>query len=81
VSIDLRVEKPILLRVFGKHLKEPRDYDTVRKWWKHGLLADRGQPKGKRVRLETVRLTGGRHTTIQAYERFIASLNCVGEEA
>jgi len=81
VSIDLRVEKPILLRVFGRHLQEPRDYDTVRKWWKRGLLADRGCPGGKRVKLETVRLTGGRHTTMEAYGRFIARLNGCGEEA
>lgn len=71
--IDLRLEKPILLRVFGKHLPEQRDYDTVRKWWRRGLVADR--ETGRRVRLETVRLTSGRATTMEAYDRFIARLS------
>jgi hypothetical protein len=72
VSIDLRVEKPILLRVFARTLSEPRDYDTILKWWKRGLL---NRDTGKRVRLETVRLSSGRYTTQQAYDRFIGELN------
>lgn len=71
--IDLRVEKPILLRVFAKScLDEARDYDTIRKWWKRGLVADR--LTGKRVKLETVRLTNGRATTMEAYNRFMRKL-------
>ena len=79
VTIDIRLEKPILLRVFARTLSEPRDYDTIRKWWKRGLIVDR--ETGRRVCLETVRLSGGRCTTKEAYERFIARLNgfCDGE--
>lgn len=71
--IDLRVEKPILLRVFGRHLPEPRDYDTVRKWWRRGLMVDRETKR--RVKLETVRLSAGMHTSMEAYHRFIERLN------
>jgi hypothetical protein len=71
--IDLQVEKPILLRVFGRHLSEQRDYDTVRKWWRRGLVIDR--LTGQRIKLETVRLTAGRATTMEAYNRFLRRLN------
>jgi len=73
--IDLRVEKPILLKLFGRHLPEPRDYDTIRKWWKRGLLLDRRKPRGKRVKLETCRIVGGLATTLEAYARFLDRLN------
>lgn len=71
--IDLRLEKPILLRVFAKTcLDESRDYDTIRKWYARGVL---NRHTGKRVKLEVVRLTNGLHTTREAYDRFLDRLN------
>ncbi len=75
MTIDIRVEKPILLRTFAKRLSEPCDYDTVRKWWKRGLLIDRSNPRSKRIKLEVVRLSNGLATTWEAYARFIERLN------
>jgi hypothetical protein len=73
VTINLRAEKPILLRVFAKScLNEERDYDTIRKWWKHGLL---NRATGKKVRLEVIRLSNGMHTSMEAYDRFLMRLN------
>lgn len=77
VPINIRVEEPILLRLFAKRLSEPCDYDTVRKWSRRGLLIDRSNPKSKRVKLEVVQLPRGMATSWEAYARFLERLNGV----
>jgi hypothetical protein len=70
--IDLAKEQPLPLRIFARRLRDPLDYDTVHKWWRRGLL---NRDTGKRVKLETVRLSTGRCTSMEAYWRFIERLN------
>lgn len=46
-------------------------YHTVMEWWRNGRLSD----SGVLVKLETVKLTNGRGTSLAAYKRFIAKIN------
>lgn len=71
--IDLRTEKPVSLRAFAQEMKI--GYDTVRKWWKRGVLLDRADRSKGKVKLEVIRLTSGHHTSREAYCRFIEAIN------
>jgi hypothetical protein len=71
--IDLRTEKPLLFAALAKRLGV--QCQTVRKWWKRGVLLDRSAPSKGKVRLEAIRLTNGFHTSEEAYQRFVDRMN------
>lgn len=65
-------EHPIPLAEIGRHLPGEPCYDTVWKWWKLGRV---NRETGTVFYLETVDLTSGRCSSIEAYWRFIERLN------
>jgi hypothetical protein len=73
MMIDLDKEAPILLADFGKLVK--KHYNTVHRWWRRGLKVDPNDPDSPTVKIETVRISNGRATTVAAYDRFLAKLN------
>jgi hypothetical protein len=73
MMIDLDKEAPILLADFGRLIK--KHYNTVHRWWRRGLKVERDDGNSRVVKLETVRISNGRATSVEAYDRFLDKLN------
>ena len=73
--INLDNEKPIRLCELANQLQ--LEYSTIWRWCQYGVPGN--VPQEERTRLATVQVAGVRHTTLEAYKRFLKEQNGVAE--
>jgi hypothetical protein len=69
------LEIPYTLREISKHLQTPRSYNTLRRWIDEGVRPLGWKKGDPLVQLEVKMIGGQRHTTVEAYYRWIEATN------
>ena len=72
MQIDPLTEHVLPLKELGRKLPGRPEYTTMVAWCKQGRI---NWHTRKRVKLELIYLPGGRASSLEAYQRFVAALN------
>lgn len=68
---DVDATEIVLLSELAKRLHDGPAYSTLWRYYRYGVVSE----SGVTVKLETVRLTGGRGSSVEKYRTFVESLN------